>query len=199
MRLGIDRIDIDNSECLGPGRRVEIWFHGCNRSCLGCITTDNNYRKEPIMDLSVSAVFDFVLKHEGVEGVTISGGEPILQIHGLIELVRKLKNHGLGIILYSGYLHDEIEEIEFGVELLHSIDVLIDGTYIRELDDGKPFRGSSNQNIIQMTDRYKAFYMRSNTKRECRVQQNGLYFTLTGIPDMDSKNIWKIIKKKGDF
>lgn len=93
------------------------------------------------MDLSVSAVFDFVSKYEDVEGVTISGGEPILQIQGLIELVRKLKNHGLGIILYSGYLYDEIEEIEFGVELLRSIDVLIDGTYIRELDDGKPFRG----------------------------------------------------------
>lgn len=196
MRLRLDRIITDESELLGRGKRIEIWFHGCTRSCPGCITAGHNHTGEAMLELSVKTLFEYIQQVNDVEGVTISGGEPFLQEEGLLELVRLVHPEGLGIIIYSGFTHDELLGLQHGKEILSCTDVLIDGQYVQELDDGKPFRGSSNQVIHHFTERYRDFFTDSSRKRECIVAQRGMYFTLTGIPTEESKALWKLIKRK---
>lgn len=196
MRIKLDRIITDESELLGTGRRVEIWFHGCSRDCPGCITADHNHTDDAMLELSVKTLFEYIQQVNNIEGVTISGGEPFLQENGLLELVRLVRSKELGIIIYSGFTHEELLALPHGREILGCVDVLIDGQYVQELDDGRPFRGSSNQVIHHFTERYRDFFTDSSRKRECVVAQRGIYFTLTGIPTEESKALWKLIKRK---
>ena len=59
-----------------------------------------------------------------------------------------------GVIVYTGYCFEELKEVPGADALLAQTDLLIDGPYIQELDDGRSLRGSSNQRIIPLTDRY---------------------------------------------
>lgn len=195
MRFNIDRIEKSGANLLGPGERVEIWFHGCPFNCLGCITQDRNRSSEALLNLSIGSVFNFIMD-SCVEGVTFSGGEPLMQIKPLIELSRMLKKNNYGIILYTGYTKEQIEAMKDSSIILSFVDTLIDGRYVMKLDDNQPFRGSSNQRIINITKRYAEYYSRIE-KRESTIMQNGPYLRLTGIPDEQSKSLWKHVKMKG--
>ena len=79
-------------------------------------------------------------------GITISGGEPFLQAEALISLIRTIKTRrDIGVIVYSGFTLDELERDDEKSSLLSEIDVLIDGRYIKELDDGRAYVGSSTK------------------------------------------------------
>lgn len=195
MRFNIDRIEKSSADLLGPGERVEIWFHGCPFDCMGCITQDRNRSSEALLDLSIESVFSFI-DESSVEGVTFSGGEPLMQIEPLIELSRMLKKKNYGIILYTGYTIEQIETMKDSSIILSFVDTLIDGRYVKKLDDNQPFRGSSNQRIINITQRYADYYARTGN-RESTIMQNGPYLRLTGIPDERCKSLWKHVKMKG--
>lgn len=198
MRLQLDRIIRDDARLLGPGKRVIIWTHGCFRKCKGCITEKRNQSSGQVLSLSVRAILDYVIQEPDTEGVTISGGEPFLQSESLAELTELLNMHGIGIIIYSGYLYEELQSMPFAEKVLRFTDVLIDGPYIQELDDNKPFRGSSNQKIHLLTERYDSFYNSQDCKRICSIKQRGVYCELTGIPDKKSRLIWHEIQNKGE-
>jgi anaerobic ribonucleoside-triphosphate reductase activating protein len=93
-----------------------------------------------------------------VQGLTISGGEPMLQAAGLARMVQQARRHrDLDVICYTGYRLEQLEsavQIRPGVaDFLEEIDVLIDGPYIHELNDNRGLRGSTNQRVHFLTDR----------------------------------------------
>ena len=141
---------------LGPFTRYCLWVSGCNRRCPGCISPESHdmYAGTP-MDVGALA-WEAILSD--AEGITISGGEPFLQAPALCQMLRRVKaQRDMGVIIYTGYLMEELEALEGGAELLSLCDLLIDGPYVQQLDDGKSLRGSSNQRVIPLTDRYKPF------------------------------------------
>ena len=86
-----------------------------------------------------------------VDGVTISGGEPLDQADELFELVTRLRELGYHIILFSGYTFEQIMEDEKKRVCLEKVDVLIDGEYMEEFRSLElRFRGSSNQRVIDV-------------------------------------------------
>ena len=92
----------------------------------------------------------------GTEGLTISGGEPFLQAPALAKLIRQVRRQrDVGVIVYTGYRYEELPGLPGGEDLLAQIDLLIDGEYIKALDDHRGLRGSSNQRVIPLTDRYR--------------------------------------------
>lgn len=159
---------------LGPGIRYVIWVQGCRKRCKGCTAPDS--RPEGAgekIDVNY-LVWDILLSDR--EGITISGGEPFLQAEQLAEMLRGVKKHkDIGVIVYTGYRYEELHDIPYADELLKLTDLLIDGEYIQELDDGKSLRGSSNQRIIPLTDRYSQdLYMYGNEGRAVeRIVRNG--------------------------
>ena len=87
----------------------------------------------------------------GIEGITLSGGEPSLQ-KGLIDFNKAIHGLGLGIIMFSGRSKDALNP-----ELVNSVDLLIDGPFIEsELDTDRVLLGSKNKNLTFITDRYEA-------------------------------------------
>lgn len=132
----------------GEGIRFTIFFQGCLRNCPGChnpATHDLNGGK--ILD--TSEIISAIKKNPLLAGITLSGGEPFLQIAPAVELARATKNFGLDVWCYTGFKLEEIPPD--AEELLQNIDVLVDGEYIEELRDLElNFRGSKNQRVIDL-------------------------------------------------
>ena len=138
------------SEVLGPYKRFIVWVQGCKRRCKGCIAKDS-WALDGGELVEVDTIVQQILRQENIEGITISGGEPFLQQDALCELIRKVREHkDIGVIIYTGMKYSEIEN----TALAHSADLIIDGEYVKELNDNKSLRGSSNQNALCLTERY---------------------------------------------
>jgi anaerobic ribonucleoside-triphosphate reductase activating protein len=96
---------------------------------------------------------------QGVEGITLLGGEPIAHATGAAMLARETQALGLSVMVFSGYTLDEIRRITDPAvaDLLAHTDILVDGPYIREFPETKRrWIGSSNQVIHFLTNRYHA-------------------------------------------
>lgn len=132
----------------GEGIRFTIFMQGCLRNCKGChnpATHDLNGGK--ILD--TEEIISAIKKNPLLSGITLSGGEPFLQIEPALELAKSAKNLGLNVWCYTGYRFENIPAN--ANELLKNIDVLVDGEYIEELRDLElNFCGSKNQRIIDL-------------------------------------------------
>ncbi len=172
---------------LGPHKRYGLWVAGCNRNCPGCISPESHDMKKGTPFDTNRLVWDII--PSDTEGLTISGGEPFLQPEALAELILKIREHkDIGVIIYSGFLYEELLADEKKKKLLDLCDLLIDGPYIKELDDKKSLRGSQNQRVIPLTDRYEKYlYMYGTEERQTQrviKAARGIYDI--GIPT-DSK------------
>lgn len=172
-----------NITTLGPYTRYGIWVQGCHRNCEGCVAKQS---QDPNMGRWVdTGALSWEIAVCNVEGLTISGGEPFLQAPALADLIRRVKSlKDVGVILYTGFLLEEIDALEGGRDLLSLIDLLIDGPYIRQLDDGKSLRGSSNQRVIPLTDRYTdQLHLYGSTERVTEQFVHSNHVNIVGIPN----------------
>jgi anaerobic ribonucleoside-triphosphate reductase activating protein len=97
-----------------------------------------------------------VLATAGIEGLTIVGGEPFAQARALATLAAQVRRGGLSVMVYSGYTFEELAsgKVPDARPLLGATDLLMDGPYLRDLPTQKPWRGSDNQQLIALSDRY---------------------------------------------
>lgn len=109
------------------------------------------------MGVPVSELARRILKEEGLEGITVSGGEPMEQagqLSLLIDLVRAVTD--LGVVLFTGYRHEYLTK--FGSDeqnaLLGRVDLLVDGPFLAAAHSPRLLRGSDNQRLVLLTDRY---------------------------------------------
>lgn len=134
----------------GEGLRVVLWVSGCSHHCKGChnpITWNPDDGLE--FDDSVKQEIFEQLSHSYIQGLTLSGGDPMYPGNrdAVTELAKKVKEKfpDKDIWLYTGY---SIEEIQ-NEKILDFIDVLVDGPFNEELKDNTlQWRGSANQRVI---------------------------------------------------
>lgn len=147
-------------ETLGPGKRLCIWTNGCHKRCPKCETPE--FQKiMPSLDVDIVKILE-EMDLSNDDGVTISGGEPFIQLNELRSLVNYLSIKFDDIIVYSGLSYETLKMIDGTDEIFSKISALIDGEYIRELDEGKKLVGSSNQNIIVFKEKYREQLLRMN-------------------------------------
>lgn len=193
---------IERTSVLGPYLRSALWVHGCCFSCEGCLAKEMN--AGPYKEFSSGDLSEIFLKIVDAEGITISGGEPFIQAEELATMLARIKDkRDYGVILYTGFLRENLEKNNNnGVQrLLQQTDILIDGNYVQNLDDGKPYRGSSNQRIHLITDRYRSIfndYYYGTDKRniEIDVEKDNVY--MVGVPSKNGIEVWRQFKKKAD-
>lgn len=137
----------------GPGIRFVIFLQGCPMRCLYCHNPDT-WQADAGQTMSVQDLLVEIKKYQnyfGSEGgVTVSGGEPLLQIDFVIELFRALKKLKIHTCLdTSGVLFcDEKAVRKKYDELMKCTDlVLLD---LKQIDDQKHqvLTGHNNQNIL---------------------------------------------------
>lgn len=151
-------------ECvtLGPGKRAVLWVWGCSRGCPGCLASLFNGAPETA-SVSMESVAAGLLESTNIEGITLSGGEPFEQATALTLLVQKLrrKRRELSFCCYSGFTLDELKSGTPDQQaLLAELDILIDGPYRREYAADLLWRGSSNQRVHFLTNRYRHWQTR---------------------------------------
>jgi anaerobic ribonucleoside-triphosphate reductase activating protein len=144
------------TQTLGPGQRFAIWVQGCCFNCQNCISPDwIPMIKGNLMEPKLLA--NMVLSTPNTEGITVSGGEPMLQAEALFELFTFLRQEqDISIICFTGFTLEQLRsKCDRNIEqVLNMIDVLIDGQYVSKLNDNKGWRGSSNQVVHFLSSRY---------------------------------------------
>ncbi|MDF5720724.1 MAG: 4Fe-4S single cluster domain-containing protein [Rhizonema sp. PD37] len=146
---------------LGPGQRAVIWVQGCRFACKNCIVPES-WNESAGELVRVAQIADWVLEQPGIEGMTLSGGEPMLQAQALAELVDLVRvKVDMGVVCYTGYRLEQLQQ--YGTpeqqDLLQRIDLLIDGVYIEEKHADLLWRGSANQRLLLMTERYQSLIL----------------------------------------
>lgn len=156
---------------LGPGNRVGIWLCGCKRACKGCSNPELWNHKEEY-EISVDRLLELIKRlatDHTIDGFTISGGEPLDQASELLDLLKKLHDISEDILVYTGYTREEFTATNsLANDILPYIAVLVDGPYIEEKNAGLVLRGSTNQRIHILKEKYRGlydWYLRENGNR----------------------------------
>ena len=146
--------DVNN----GEGCRVTLFVSGCSHRCKGCHNPETwnfDFGKDFNDDVK-NRLFDIVSKPY-IKGLTLSGGDPLDSYDDVLDLVKEFRNRfgeTKDIWVYTGYVIDDLLNLN-KEEILDYIDVLVDGEYIEEQRDiSLAFRGSKNQRIIKMRERF---------------------------------------------
>ncbi|MBM4367902.1 MAG: radical SAM protein [Deltaproteobacteria bacterium] len=182
MRLNLAHTLL-RSAANGPGERFVLWVQGCPLACPDCWNPDTwAFERRDLR--SVEELASVILATEGIEGVTFTGGEPFAQARALTVLAERVRAAGLSVFVFTGYDLDELTRPEHRA-LLAVTDVLVAGRYVEaERTDRLAWRGSANQRVHDLSDRYSPDDWNEVAAAEFHFAKDGT-LTVTGFPAAD--------------
>lgn len=141
----------------GPGVRYVVFLQGCRMRCRFCHNPDT-WATDGNRIFSADELLKKALRYRdywGADGgITVSGGEPLLQIDFLTEFFRMAKAEGVHTVIDTAGQPFTREEPFFGKfrELMEYTDLLL--LDIKEIDSRKHrlLTGWDNRNILDMAD-----------------------------------------------
>jgi len=180
------------SRANGKGVRTVIWTQGCNLRCSGCFNP-KLWKFEGGRSLTPQELSEMI--PSDVEGITISGGEPLLQDDLLPFLIqfRRLKPK-LNIILLTGFTPVEKEDDFHWIEFLGLVDVIVSGRYQEENHIGEGIRGSSNKEYIFLSDEFSKQDFENLPQTEVITQEDGSLL-VTGM--VNSEELTQALRELG--
>lgn len=139
----------------GPGLRYILFLKGCRLRCAFCHNADT-WDLNSDDQRSADQILDHAERYRsywGSEGgITVSGGEPLLQIDFLIELFKKAKQRNINTCIDTAGepFTKEGEWFTKFEELMHYTDILL--VDIKHIDRNRHIRltGKQNDNILEM-------------------------------------------------
>ncbi|MBE5744034.1 MAG: pyruvate formate lyase-activating protein [Clostridiales bacterium] len=139
----------------GPGIRFVVFMQGCPLRCKYCHNPDSWLLTDG-EERTVSNLTQEIIRYRSYYGekggVTVSGGEPLLQIDFVTELLKSVKNYGINTAVdTSGYTFDSSNEetVKKHEELDKYVDLyLLD---IKHIDGAKHkvLTGVDNKNTLE--------------------------------------------------
>jgi anaerobic ribonucleoside-triphosphate reductase activating protein len=183
------------TEAEGPGRRFALWFQGCPLRCPGCC----NPEFIPFAGGEAMPLADVLLRvdaarADGIEGITLLGGEPLAHASGAAALARATRERGLTVMVFSGYTMEQaraMRDPDVDALLTHT-DILVDGPYVRELPDtNRRWVGSTNQRIHFLTDRYRADDPCWREPNTLEIRVRGAEVSVNGFPARRAVGLWR--------
>jgi len=161
LNLADEPANFPVSRLNGPGWRYTFWVQGCSIRCTpDCLNPDYLAQTPKVLipvDEMIAYIFNLRAQRP-IEGVTFLGGEPFDQAAALAEVGRAMQSAGLSVVTYTGHTLEYLQNSPRPewMALLGVTDILIDGPYLPSLNsDALHWRGSSNQRLLFLTDRYK--------------------------------------------
>lgn len=168
----------------GPGIRYVIFLQGCPLRCKYCHNPDTwgGGGKEYDVETVCAQALRYRNYFGDKGGVTVTGGEPLLQIDFVIQLFKRLKAEGVHTCIdTSGYMFnpDNAESVRKHEELLEVTDLfLLD---IKHIDDAKhtELTGKTNKNTLAfakfLDERKKPVWIRHVLVPEYTDDDGALY------------------------
>lgn len=147
---------LPNTLANGPGRRYALWVQGCNLGCNGCF----NPGTHPVGSgaTTTGLIFRELLAALPVDGVTITGGEPLQQPAALADFLNLLKADprtvDLSVVLITGYSTEEIQSDPQLSSATTEVDTLVTGRYNSRLHLAVGLKGSSNKEYWHRSGRH---------------------------------------------
>ena len=143
---------VENEHLYGPGKRLLLFTQGCSLHCKGC-TNQHLWEFGKGKDVTTEEILN---QCTDLEGLTLHGGEPLDQANVLVELIKKLKQQGKTVILFTGYIFKELNKVQKQAWL--SSDMVISGRYEEQNRNiYLQFRGSTNQKVFTHKGKYKNY------------------------------------------
>ena len=136
----------------GPGLRIAVFVQGCPHRCVGC----HNPASHDMCggrEVRVEEIIAQFGQSPLTKGLTLSGGDPMMQPEDCLKLAEAAHKQGLNVWTYTGYTWEALwqEGNPARLALLRESDVLVDGLYVAALGSyAAYFRGSTNQRLIDV-------------------------------------------------
>jgi len=159
----------------GPGPRCVLWLQGCTLACPGCFNPQTHSKAWPAAEhWSVDDAVARVDACDGVEGLTLSGGEPLQQAEAVATLLSRVRAETpLSVLLFTGYTWAEIQRDPARRQVLDHCDVVVAGRYLARKAQHEPLRSSTNQQVYRLTDRYTEGDLHTVPETELVIQPDG--------------------------
>ncbi len=131
---------------------------------------------------------------DGIEGISLLGGEPTAQAPGAARLAGRARALGLSVMVYSGFTLEELvgRDDLATRDLLAATDLLVDGPYLRDRPETtRRWVGSTNQRLHFLSDRYRAddpCWLVPNT---LELRLDGGVLTVNGFPSPSAVGLWR--------
>lgn len=177
---------------LGYGRRAGVWFQGCSLACRGCLARDT-WPADGGTSVAVDDVVDRVAEvvaAGGLDGVTVSGGEPFEQPEALGELLAGLRRRtgaGVDLLCYSG-LPEKALRRRFP-SILDQLDALIPEPFADARPSEYAWWGSANQRLVPLSALGRKRYESPPTATEAVIQVA-----------VDAGRLWLVgVPRRGDL
>lgn len=138
----------------GPGIRFVIFFQGCPMRCLYCHNPDTwaydgGYEASADELIKQYNRYKVFLKNGGI---TVTGGEPLLQLEFLIQLFKLAKKNNISTCLdTSGILYD-IKKQHCFEQLIKTTDLVLLDVKHMEDEQHKKLTGYSNKNVLAFAE-----------------------------------------------
>ena len=177
---------MNRSRANGPGVRAVIWVQGCTIGCRGCYSASTHLHEASSLH-PPSEIADWLQSIPDIEGVTFSGGEPFEQAAAVLETINSIRENmgsNFSVFVYTGYAIEFLRKSNDRSvhDLLNAIDILSAGPFDYKLrDETLLWRGSSNQSLHFLSNRYNAFkieeWLKISPLEEITLRTDSIDFT----------------------
>ena len=188
MELRIAQV-VERTEAEGPGERFAIWVQGCPIQCEGCCNPEMHpLEGGEVVDTGELAERIFAV--EGLEGITLLGGEPFAQAGACADLAQRVRLRGLTVMVFSGYvLGGDLEPTVEACSLLAWTDVLVDGPYrVKSPEKHRRWIGSRNQRMHFLSSAYDPRDQRLLEGNTLEIRYRDGEVAVNGWPSLDIRS-----------
>ena len=149
---------VEESIVDGPGFRMAVFAQGCHIHCPGCHNPET-HDPDGGREADTEDMIARMRQNPLLDGITLSGGDPMCQPEPCLALARAAHDAGLNVWAYTGYTWEALltEANPARMALLKEIDVLVDGPFLlaqRSLE--LKFCGSRNQRLLDVRQSLEA-------------------------------------------
>jgi anaerobic ribonucleoside-triphosphate reductase activating protein len=160
-----------------------IWVQGCTLACPGCFNP-GTWDLRDGWPVTVPHLLHRLRAIAGIEGITISGGEPLQQRGPLEVLLREVRTTtDLSIVLFTGYDWEHITRTPGFLPVAQLADIVVAGPYRRHQRLERGLRGSANQTIHLLTRRYTVADVEAVPGTEVVIGSERAVVTGVAVPD----------------
>lgn len=167
------------SRANGPGCRWVLWVQGCSLRCPGCFNPQTHPsgagRRAGVDDLFGQAA----ALGGDIEGVTITGGEPLEQCAGLLPLLQRIRRETpLSVLVFTGFTWEELQGRPafppgFRPEILSYIDLLLAGRFTAQPVSSPGPPGLEHKSCHFLSSRYTGQDLAALAPAEAFIRPDG--------------------------